>query len=65
MGVCKRKMKVSWRFPSKGTLKFNVDGAAKGKPGLVGIGGVLKNHKGEIMYIFSKQVGIKDSNHLL
>ena len=44
-----------------GVLKFNVDGATRGKPGLVGIGGVLRNHKGEVMYMFSKHVGIKDS----
>ena len=39
-----------------------MDGAAKGKWGLAGIGGVLRNHKGEIIYMFSKHVGIKDSN---
>lgn len=39
-----------------------MDGASKGKPGLVGIRGVLKNHKGEVIYLFFKHVGIKDSN---
>ena len=39
-----------------------MDGAAKGKWGLAGIGGVLRNHKGEVMYKFSKHVGIKNSN---
>ncbi|XVE82185.1 hypothetical protein DITRI_Ditri15bG0127000 [Diplodiscus trichospermus] len=38
----------------KGTLKFNVDGAAKGKPGPVGIGGILRDYMG----IF----GVEDSN---
>ena len=39
-----------------------MDGASKGKPGLVGIGGVLRNHKGEVIYLFFKHVGMKDSN---
>lgn len=38
-----------------------MDGAARGKPRLIGIGGVLRNHRGEVMYIFSKHIGIKDS----
>lgn len=27
-------------------------GVAKGKPGLAGIGGVFRNHKGEVLYMF-------------
>lgn len=61
-GVAKQKGIVSWRSPLCGVLKFNVDGAAKGKPGLTGIVGVLRNYWGEVLYIFSKHVGIKDRN---
>ena len=32
-------------------LKSNVDGAACGKLGPVGIGGVLRNHNGEVLYM--------------
>lgn len=32
------------------------------RPGTAGIGGVLRNHKGKVLYMFSKHVGIKDSN---
>ena len=46
---------------SKGFFKFNVDEAAPGKPGPAGIGGVLRNHKGKILHMFSKNVGGKDS----
>lgn len=62
--ILKKKRKVSWcvTLSSTGVLKFNVDGAARGKQGLASIGGVLRNHKGEVMYMFSKHVGIKDSN---
>lgn len=45
-----------------GVLKFNVDGVTRGKLGPSGIGGVLLNCRGEVIYIFSRNVGIKDSN---
>ena len=58
----KKKGLVS-RCPSPcGVLKFNADGAAKGKPDLAAIGGVLRNQKGEVLFMFSKDAGIKDSN---
>jgi hypothetical protein len=34
--------------PPLGVLKFNVDGATKGKSGPAGIGGVLHDNKGEV-----------------
>ena len=52
MGISKKKMKVSWCSPTIGVLKFNVDGAAQGKLGLAGIGGVLRNHQGKVLYMF-------------
>lgn len=54
--------KVSWYSPQFGTLKFNVDGDSQGKPGLAGIGGVLRNQKREVLFMYSKYIGIKDSN---
>ncbi|WRX10497.1 Ribonuclease H domain - like 7 [Theobroma cacao] len=41
------KLKVSstWTPPPYSTLKLNIDGAAKGKPGPAGIGGVLRDHQ--------------------
>ena len=41
-----------------------MDGAARGMPWLTGIGGVLRNHRGEVMYIFSEHIGIKDSKEV-
>ena len=41
-----------------------MDGAARGQPGLVGVGGVLRNHKGKVLFIFSKHVGIKVSKEV-
>ena len=38
LGGFKKKMKVCQCLPPYRVLKFNVDGAAKGKPSLAGIG---------------------------
>lgn len=38
LGLSKRKKKVAWCVPLIGVLKFSVDGAARGKPGMVGMG---------------------------
>ena len=62
MGVAKKKRKVSWLSPPFVVFKLNVDGAARGKTRLVGIGGALRNHKGEVVHMFSKHVGMKYSN---
>lgn len=43
---------------SESVLKFNVDGASRAKPGRVGIRGVLRNYKGEVLLMFSKNVGV-------
>lgn len=50
-----------WVSPSEGEFKFNVDGVARGKPGLVSIGGVLRNSFGVVFAIFSKHVGTMES----
>lgn len=43
-------------------LKFNVDGASRGKPRPTGIRCVLHNSKGEVLLMFSKHVEVCDSN---
>lgn len=48
-----RKNNLDWAPPPSGTLKFNVDGASRGKSGLAGIGGVLRDHSGSISVVFS------------
>ena len=53
---------VHWAPLNVGVLKFNVDGAAKGKPGPAGIGGVLCDSGGVVLVMFSKHVGIMKSN---
>ena len=48
-----------WPPSSDGLLKFNVDGAARGKPDLVKIGADLTNPEG---FFISKSVGAKYPN---
>lgn len=55
---------MSWVPPSYGALKFNVDRVERGKRELAGIGGVLRNSNGGVLMIFSKYVGVKDSNEV-
>ncbi|PWA95600.1 hypothetical protein CTI12_AA049650 [Artemisia annua] len=51
-----------WRLPDVGSLKFNVDGAARGKLGSTGMGGLLRNNCGVVVAIFSIPLGVLDSN---
>ena len=62
MRAFNKKINICWYPPPIGILKFNVDGATWGKSGLAGVGGVLRNHEGRAVYMFSKYVGIKNSN---
>lgn len=43
-------------------MKFNVDGASRGKLGPTGIGGVLEYHNGISSLVFTQSVEIRDSN---
>jgi ribonuclease HI len=53
---------VMWSPPMTNRFKWNVDGSSIRKPGPSGIGGVLRNHHGILLGIFSLSVGILDSN---
>ncbi|KAK9287494.1 hypothetical protein L1049_015915 [Liquidambar formosana] len=56
-----RQLKV-WQPPPTGSLKFNVDGSARGKPGPGGSGGVLRDESGVVLCFFSCPAGVIDSN---
>ncbi|KAK2638809.1 hypothetical protein Ddye_026604 [Dipteronia dyeriana] len=43
-------------------IKFNIYGLAFGKPGPIGIGGVLRDGEGKVLCMLSLFVGVKDSN---
>ncbi|KAK2656843.1 hypothetical protein Ddye_009895 [Dipteronia dyeriana] len=61
LGVKKAAHEV-WTPPSIGSLKFNIDGSARGSPGMASIGGVLRNCNGMVLFIFLKWIGVQDSN---
>ncbi|KAK3227605.1 hypothetical protein Dsin_007467 [Dipteronia sinensis] len=63
------KFRIIWWFKHLGRgsqdmdkSKFNVDGSVRGKPGPAGIGGVLRDSNGKVWCLFSKFVGVTDSN---
>eukprot|EP00253_Pinus_taeda_P012787 PITA_12787 len=47
----------SWQLPPEACLKLNFDGASRGNPGIAGIGGAIRNHKGDIIHIFCRSLG--------
>ncbi|KAK2644836.1 hypothetical protein Ddye_020031 [Dipteronia dyeriana] len=57
--VCPKQV---WFPHCVNSLKFNVDGSSRGKPGLAGIGCVLCNENGRVLCLFLAHVGIEDSN---
>ncbi len=38
-------------------MKYNIDGASKGNPGIAGFGGVLRDENGCILFIFHYHLG--------
>ena len=61
-GPVKVRKSILWSPPSIGLFKFNVDEAAREKPRPAGIGGVLRNCNGDVLFMFSKYVRVCDSN---
>lgn len=53
-------MDLMWTRQLEDHLKLNLEGTTGDKLDYVGIG-VLRNNKGEVLVVFSKSVGIKDS----
>lgn len=58
----KARINIMWSMPAIEELKWNVDCSAFGKTGRTRIGGVLRDHKGVVLCLFSAFVGIKESN---
>lgn len=50
---------MKYESPPSCLLKFNVDVRQKGSA--AGIGCVLWNHNGELLFMFCKHVGLKES----
>lgn len=57
-GTSKAKYHVSWLPPPSCFLKFNMDGAVRGRPGQEMV--VLFGMRGKVLFMLSKLVGAKD-----
>ena len=53
---------VSWRKPQEGIYKLNTDGSALPNSGKIGGGGILRDHKGNLIYAFSIPFGLGTNN---
>src|SRR4051812_36205873 len=49
---------VVWKKPSPLIFKLNVDGASKGNPGEAGSGGIMRNHRGDLVFGFANYIGV-------
>jgi hypothetical protein len=52
----------NWKPPPSSSLKLNFNGAAKGNPGRIGLGGVIKDSKGNIIRIHARSLGNSTNN---
>eukprot|EP00253_Pinus_taeda_P006750 PITA_06750 len=57
-------LRESWQCPPDGGLKLNFDGASRGNLGSVGIGGVIRNQKGDILHIYYRALGESTNNEM-
>ena len=51
-------IEVRWQTPSIFQVKINTDGAARGSPGVVGFGGIFRDHLGHVLGCFAGSLGI-------
>lgn len=64
-GAMKKVQRVGrWRPPQDEFIKINTDGSSKGNPGPAGVGGVGRNCRGEVVFLFSVHKG-RQSNNLM
>ncbi|XP_019431130.1 PREDICTED: uncharacterized protein LOC109338369 [Lupinus angustifolius] len=54
-----RIIEVLWQKPQDGWIKVNIDGAAKGSPGLSGAGGIFRNCHGNCVACFASFIDIQ------
>lgn len=54
--------KYFWNPHLEGFLKYNIDGASKGNPGMVGFGGVPRDEDKSIISLFYGHLGKATNN---
>ncbi|XP_055826390.1 uncharacterized protein LOC129894767 [Solanum dulcamara] len=55
-------IKVVWIRPPPSIVKLNTDGSALDNPGKIGAGGILRDHKGNLIYAFATPLGHGTNN---
>ncbi|KAL6536656.1 hypothetical protein OROMI_026237 [Orobanche minor] len=53
---------VRWSKPQPGWWKLNTDGAARGNPGDAAAGGIIRDHVGKPLIMFSEFLGVRTNN---
>lgn len=59
----KQPREVTWTIPIEGSVTLNVDGSAVTTSGLVGFGGLVRDHSGSFLHGFYGSVGVSDIMH--
>lgn len=54
----KKVLAIYWEMPPPPFVKLNIDGSSLGNPGLLGGGGVIRNHCGDVLQAFSSFYGL-------
>ncbi|XP_077225513.1 uncharacterized protein LOC143858674 isoform X3 [Tasmannia lanceolata] len=57
----RQKAMLKWEPPHVGFIKLNFDSSSLGNPGPSGIGGVLRNENGEVVWAFAGPIGVADA----
>jgi hypothetical protein len=52
----------NWKPPLVGSLKLNFDGTSKGNPGRIGMGGVIRDSKENIIQLYTGSLGNSTNN---
>ncbi|KAL6564968.1 hypothetical protein OROMI_016418 [Orobanche minor] len=53
---------VRWSKPQPGWWKLNTDGSARGNPGDAAAGGIIRDHVGKPLIMFSEFLGVRTNN---
>ena len=51
-----------FRYPGEHFIKMNFDGASKGNPGPIGLGGIFRDSKGKTRWVFVEWGGEMTNN---
>lgn len=55
--ICWRLGRLSWSRPPYGVVKLNFDGNCLGIPGVVVVGGLVRDHDSRVLSMYSGYVG--------